>query len=191
GFEKNEAVKERVDELTKELVINEVVNYIIREKVTDAAMNAYYAKNKEAFREVRANHILLKTEDEANAAKKQLDDGADFSGLAKEISVDPASASKGGDLGFFTKERMVEPFADVAFGMKKDEIKGPVKSAFGYHIIQVVDMRDPAPFESLTPAQLQNLRGVMINWEIDRLKEKAEVVVNEERLKQAASSTHP
>lgn len=190
GFDKSKRVQERVNEVIEELVINEVVDYIIREKVTEAKMSQYYGKNQDAFREVRANHILLKTEDEAQKTKKKLDDGADFSTLAKEVSIDPATAARGGDLGFFTRERMVKAFADAAFSMKINEIVGPVKSAFGYHIIQVVEKRDSVAFESLAPAQLQNLRGVMINWEIDRLKEKAKITVDEERLRQAASSSN-
>lgn len=190
GFDKSKRVQERVNEVIEELVINEVVDYIIREKVTEAKMSQYYGKNQDAFREVRANHILLKTEDEAQKTRKKLDDGADFSTLAKEVSIDPATAARGGDLGFFTRERMVKAFADAAFSMKINEIVGPVKSAFGYHIIQVVEKRDSVAFESLAPAQLQNLRGVMINWEIDRLKEKAKITVDEERLRQAASSSN-
>lgn len=189
GFDKSAMVKERVSELVENIVVDEMVNYIIREKVTEPAMSEYYRKNKADFREVRANHILLKTEAEAKAIKEKLDKGADFGSLAKEVSTDPASAARGGDLGFFNKDRMVEAFAEVAFAMKKNEIVGPVKSALGYHIIQLVDQRDPVAFESLTPAQRQNLRGTMINWEIDNLREKAKVIIDEARLKQAASAS--
>ncbi len=189
GFDKSAMVKERVDELVENLVIDEMVNYIIREKLTDAAMHQYYRKNKEDFREVHAKHIQLKTEDEAKEIKKKLDEGADFETLAKEVSVDPASAARGGDMGFFNRDRIPESFGDAAFAMGKNEIRGPVKSAFGYHIIQLVDERDPVAFESLTSAQLQNLRSTMINWEIDQLREKAKVTINEARLRQAASSS--
>ncbi len=191
GIEKSTMVRERIEEMTKELVINEVVNTIIREKVTEPAMKAYYKKNQSDFGEVRANHILVKTEDEAKEVKKKLDGGADFAALAKEVSIDPASAARGGDLGFFTRERMVESFSDAAFSMKIDEISKPVKSNFGYHIIQVKETRAPNNFEALTPAQLQNLRGSMINWEIDRLKKKASIKVNDAALRKAANAPLP
>jgi len=187
GFHKSALVKERVDELVEGLVINEMVNHILEKKVTPEAMKSYYTKNKDDFREIRASHILLKTEDEAKEIKKKLDAGGDFSTLAKEVSIDPASAERGGDLDFFVRERMPEGFAEAAFAMKKNEVSQPVKSAFGYHIIQVMDMRDPVAFESLTQPQLQNLRGTMVNWEIDQLKEKAKVSINDARLRQAAS----
>lgn len=187
GLHKIKAVRERIAEIQKELVINEVVNQIAKEKVTQDGMKAYYAKNRDDFREVHANHILLATEEEAHEARKKLDGGADFAALAKEVSKDPASKDRGGDLGFFTKDRMVKPFSDAAFSMKSNEIRGPVQSAFGYHIIQVVGSRDPKKFDELSPAQLQNLRGVMINWEIDQLKNKAKIKIDEDRLRQAAS----
>lgn len=189
GLDKTKAVRDRIEEIQKELVINEVVNQIAKEKVTPAGMKAYYVKNRDDFREVHANHILLKTEEEAKEIKKKLDAGADFAALAKEASTDPASASSGGDLGFFTKDRMVKPFSDAAFSMKNDEIRGPVQSAFGFHLIKVVGSRDPKNFDELSQAQLQNLRGVMINWEIDQLKNKAKIKVNEEGLRHAASES--
>ncbi len=191
GLEKSNEIKERISELTKEFVINEMVNKIIQEKVTEAAMKAYYNKNKAEFGEVQASHILVKTEDEAKAAKKKLDGGTAFETLAKEVSIDPASAARGGDLGFFTRDRMVKEFADAAFAMKKDEVSGPVKSQFGYHIIRKSASRPPGEYETLTPAQLQALRGTMINWEIDQLKAKAKVVINDEALRKAASSPPP
>jgi peptidyl-prolyl cis-trans isomerase C len=186
GLDKLKAVRDRIEEIEKELVINEVVNQITKKKVTPDGMKAYYTKNRDDFREVHANHILLKTKEEAMAIKKKLDGGADFAELAKG-SEDPASKDRGGDLGFFTKDRMVKPFSDAAFSMKSDEIRGPVQSAFGFHIIKVVGSRDPKNFDELSQAQLQNLRGVMINWEIDQLKGKAKIKVNEKVLRQAAS----
>ncbi|MFQ5579813.1 MAG: peptidylprolyl isomerase [Nitrospiria bacterium] len=191
GLNKIKAVLDRIEEIEKELVINEVVNQIAKEKVTPSGMKAYYSKNRADFREVHANHILLATEEEAKEAKKKLDGGADFATLAKEVSKDPASKERGGDLGFFTKDRMVKPFSDAAFAMKNDEIRGPVQSAFGFHIIKVVESRDPKKFDELSQAQLQNLRGVMINWEIEQLKKKAKIKVDEETLRKAASGEGP
>lgn len=191
GLHKSKAIKERVAELTKEFVINEMVNKIVREKVTEPAMKGYYEKNKADFGEVQASHILVKTENEAKDVKKKLDGGSAFDALAKEVSIDPASAARGGDLGFFTRDRMVKPFADAAFAMKKGEVSGPVKSPFGYHIIHKISSRAPGDYDTLTPAQLQALRGTMINWEIDQLKAKAKVTVNDEALRKAASSPPP
>ncbi len=191
GIEKKKEVKDRIDELTKEVVINEVVNHIATEKITDAEMKKYYEKNRADFREIHASHILVKTEEEAKDVKKKLEGGGDFAALAKEKSLDPGSASRGGDLGFFTKDRMVKPFADAAFSMKPDEISKPVRSPFGYHVIKVLETKEPKNFQELTPAQLQGLRGVMINSEIDQLKGKAKIKINKERLQQASSHDQP
>jgi len=192
GFDKSKEVMARIEERMTELIINEMVNSIAKEKVDDAAMKVFYGKNKDQFREVRAKHILVKTEDEAKAVKKRLEEGADFAEVAKELSTDQASAANGGDLGFFSRERMVKPFSDAAFLLKKNEISAPVKSNFGYHVIQMIEKKEAEAFEKLSPAYLQNLRGQMINFEIDALKAKATVLINEKQLAgvTTASSSH-
>lgn len=191
GIDKKKDVKDRIDELTKEVLISEVVNQLATEKLTDAEMKKYYNKNKGEFKEIHASHILVKTEEEAKEVKKKLDQGGDFADLAKEKSTDPGSAPRGGDLGFFTKERMVKQFADAAFSLKPNEISKPVQSPFGFHIIKVTETREPKNFEELTPAQLQNLRGTMINHEIDQLKEKAKIKVNKDRLQKISVPAEP
>ncbi|TAK07164.1 MAG: hypothetical protein EPO39_07150 [Candidatus Manganitrophaceae bacterium] len=191
GLDKKKEVKERIDDLTKEVLISEVVNQIATEKLTDAEMKKYYDKNKVDFKEVHASHILVKTEDEAKEIKKKLDQGGDFAALAKEKSTDPGSAPRGGDLGFFTKDRMVKSFADAAFSMKVNEISKPVQSPFGFHIIKVLETKDAKNFEELAPPQLQALRGTMINNEIDQLKDKAKVKVNKDRLQKISAASDP
>jgi len=120
-------------------------------KVYDEAIKQ--VKNEE---EVRARHILVSTEDEAKAILAQLKGGADFATLAKEKSKDPGAA-EGGDLGYFTKEQMVPEFAEVAFKLNKGELSDPVKTQFGWHIIQVEDKRiKPTPtFDQVKP-QIEN-----------------------------------
>jgi peptidyl-prolyl cis-trans isomerase C len=187
GLDKKKEVKERIEELTKEVMISEVVNQIANEKLTDVEMKKYYNKNKADFKEVHASHILVKTEEEAKEIKKKLDQGGDFAALAKEKSTDPGSAPRGGDLGFFTKDRMVKAFSDAAFSLKVNEISNPVQTPFGFHIIKVVETKEAKNFEELSPAQLQNIRGSMINHEIDELKEKAKIKINKNRLMQISS----
>ena len=101
--------------------------------------------------QIRASHILLKTEGKDDAAvKKQAEEilakvkaGADFAELAKKNSQDEGSAVKGGDLDFFGRGQMVPEFDKAAFSMKPGEISDLVKSQFGYHIIKVTDKRAP------------------------------------------------
>lgn len=191
GVDKKKEVKDKIDDMTKEVIISEVVNQIATEKLTDAEIKKYYDKNKADFREVHASHILVKEEAEANEIKKKLDKGADFAALAKEKSIDPGSAQRGGDLGFFTKDRMVKQFADAAFSLKVNEISKPVHTPFGYHIIKVVEVKDAKNFEELAPANVQGVRGTMINIQIDQMKEKAKVKVNKEKLLKVSSPPPP
>ena len=123
---------------------------------TDQQITEYYEDNPEMFKqekEVKARHILFKVnkdtseEEEKKIKEKALSvlkmarEGDDFAALAKEYSEGP-TGKKGGDLGFFSRGRMVKPFEDAAFNMKKDEISDLVKTTFGYHIIWVEDIKE-------------------------------------------------
>ncbi len=114
--------------------------------------------------ERRASHILLTvkagaTEDERKAVEAKATTlaaelrkkPAGFADVAKKESQDPGSAAQGGDLGFFARGAMVKPFEDAVFAAKKDEIVGPVKSDFGYHVIRVTDVK-PEKGKSLAEA---------------------------------------
>lgn len=95
----------------------------------------------EDLREIRASHILVSQEAEANDVLAEVRKGKNFSELAKKYSIDPGSAIKGGDLGYFTTGMMVTPFEDAAFKLKVGEVSDVVKSDFGYHIIKLTDSR--------------------------------------------------
>jgi parvulin-like peptidyl-prolyl isomerase len=125
----------------------------VQEKVTgnaepsDEEIQKYYEKNKEAqfaTPEQRcARHILFNKDQKQKAedVEKQLEDGADFAKLAKENSQDPGSAEKGGDLGCLGKGETVPEFEKATFEAEQGEIVGPVKTEFGYHIIEVTDAK--------------------------------------------------
>jgi len=125
----------------------------VQEKVTgnaepsDEEIQKFYEKNKGAqftTPEQRcARHILFNKDQKQKAedVEKQLEDGADFAKLAKENSQDPGSAEKGGDLGCLGKGETVPEFEDATFGADQGEIVGPVKTEFGYHIIEVTDAK--------------------------------------------------
>jgi len=128
-----------------------------RALINDTVLKAKYddlVKQVTPPEEVRARHILVKTEAEAKDIIKQLDKGADFEKLAKEKSTDPGSGESGGDLGYFTKDKMVPEFADAAFKMEKGKYtETPVHSQYGWHVIQVIDKRSqPLPtFDQVKP----------------------------------------
>lgn len=107
-------------------------------KVSDKEIKAYYEK---ASQELNARHILVADEKTANEVIDKLKGGADFATVAKEYSTDKASAEKGGELGWFTVGSMVQEFSDAAYALKLNTISEPVKSQYGYHIIEVTDKR--------------------------------------------------
>lgn len=90
--------------------------------------------------QVRASHILVKTEKEANKLLNRIKAGAKFEDLARKHSQCPSRA-KGGDLGYFGKGQMVKPFEDAAFTMNKGDVSDPVQTQFGFHLIKVTDKR--------------------------------------------------
>jgi peptidyl-prolyl cis-trans isomerase C len=116
--------------------------------VSDADIKARYEQEIAAVppeEEISARHILLETEEAAKAVIAELDAGKDFAELAKEKSTGP-SAAQGGDLGFFTKGRMVPEFEAAAFEITPGEYgKEPVKTQFGWHVIKVEERRETAP----------------------------------------------
>ncbi len=91
--------------------------------------------------EVRASHILVETEEEANNLLNDIKDGKiNFETAAAQKSLCP-SGSVGGDLGFFGKGMMVKPFEDAAFALEVGELSKPVQTQFGWHLIQVTDKK--------------------------------------------------
>ena len=104
--------------------------------------------------EVWARHILVADEKTANDVRQQLVNGADFATLAAKYSTDTATKNNGGDLGWFAKGVMVPEFEQAAFSLKVGEISQPVKSQFGYHIIQVL-AHETVPLDASAYSQAQ------------------------------------
>ncbi len=128
--------------------------------------------------EVKARHILVEKEETAKEILKKLADGQKFEALAKEYSKDEGNKAAGGDLGYFTQGDMVKEFADAAFAMKKGETsKDPVKTQFGYHIIQVEDRRArPVPtLVSLQPQIEAQERREILNELLESWRKNATV----------------
>ena len=127
---------------------------------SDEEIQNYYEKNKEAqfmTPEQRCvRHILFNKDqkEKAEDIKKQLENGGDFAKLAKENSQDPGSAAQGGDLGCLGKGETVPEFEQAAFGAERGEIVGPVQTEFGYHILQVTDVK-PEQTRSLQEVESQ------------------------------------
>ncbi len=144
--------------------------------VTDAEAKAEYDKFKAQATgtEYRARHILVEGEDEAKALIAQIKGGAKFEDLAKEKSKDPGSGANGGDLDFAKPESYVPEFGQAMAKLKKGEMtEAPVKTQFGWHIIQLDDTRDAQfpDFEAVKPQIQQRLaQGKLQKFQDDMRK---------------------
>ena len=158
GLDKSQAVTDKLEELKKRVVVEAFLKKKIEDQanISDADLQKFYDQNKDKFNtgdQVRASHILVKSENEAQDILGQIKKGANFEALAKKNSVDSAGA-KGGDLGWFGKGSMIPEFEKVVFSLKEGELSGVVKTQFGYHIIKLTGKR-PAGNRSFAEAKEQ------------------------------------
>ncbi len=143
----NPIVKKQIEAFRKKIVVAALLDQEISRKIkdiSDAELKSYYDKNLKEFqqpKQVKARHILLKDQKQAEEVRQKLLKGEDFATLAKEFSTGP-SKTRGGDLGFFSREKMVKEFSDVAFSLKPKEISQVVKTKFGSHIIRVDEIKE-------------------------------------------------
>lgn len=175
-----ELYKRRVALIQDRLLEEALLQQKIAEKITDDAIRARYDETVGSFptsEEVRARHILVKTEAEADAIIEDLAGGADFAKLAAEKSIGP-SKTRGGDLDYFGKGQMVPPFEKAAFALAKGEFtKKAVKSPFGWHVIKVEDKRQSKPpsFEESREKIGQELSQKIAADLVKDLTEKAKI----------------
>jgi peptidyl-prolyl cis-trans isomerase C len=120
----------------------------VRKNISDADVKKFYderVKNIKTGMEIKASHILVKTEDQAKEIYEKIAHGADFAEMAGKHSEDPGSKTRGGSLGYFGKGQMVPAFETAAFQLEVGEVSLPVKSRFGWHLIKVEDRRERKP----------------------------------------------
>jgi len=136
----------------EKLAMEELLGSVAKAATTEDAERKAYdeaAKAEPPQQEIHARHILVPTEEEAKKALARIKAGEDFAKVANEISKD--AGGDGGDLGWFTKERMVPDFSNAAFKLKEGEVSEPVKTQFGWHIIKIEGARTKTfpPFEQV------------------------------------------
>lgn len=164
----------------------QILRQIFLEQLSEAALNdeaiqKYYDENIGSAKgnvEVRARHILLETEEDALAVVEEIESGGNFERLARDRSTGP-SAPAGGDLGYFTRDAMVAPFAEAAFAMAVGEVSEPVQTRFGWHVIKVEDRREtaPPPLEQVRDEITRQLFRQVVQNTISGERENSEVVL--------------
>jgi EpsD family peptidyl-prolyl cis-trans isomerase len=190
GLDKDADYLKRVEDFKKITLIGKLLEKEMesKAKVSDQDVKDYYEKHKGDFAvgQIRASHILVKTEEEARKILERLKKGEDFAKIAKKSSIDSGSAKNGGDLGFFSAGQMVPEFEAAAVKLKPGEISEPVRTKFGYHIIKVTDKKvgKSVEFENVKNYISQRLsaekqKGVFDSY-IEELKKKYPVEINKE-----------
>ncbi len=171
----------RIQFLADKYLMETFLRREIDKLVTPAAVEAFYRErigNQPPETEVRARHILVADEAAARAIIAELRAGKSFEELARERSIDPGSKDEGGDLGFFTRDRMVAEFANAAFALQPGQISPePVRSQFGWHVIRVDESRQvPVPSLQDVEGQIRQFLSRRAQSEvIGRLRQAARI----------------
>lgn len=189
GIDRDKEVKEVIREAKKKIVMAKLIKNEVEDKVTvtEDEMRRFYDEHKDEFKTPgmwRASHILVADEKEAKALLDDLARGAKFEDLAREYSVD-ATASRGGDVGFFRAGQLVPDFERACLKLDIGQTSGIVQTQFGYHIIKLTDKKEPGikTYEEAKGAIETELkkkkRSELFNALILNLKNKYGVEVNE------------
>ena len=190
--DKDTDVNDLIEVARKKILIAKLVEMEVDEKIQldDQDVSKYYEFHKEQFMTpllLRASHILVKTQEEADSLKSQIEAGGDFEDLARQHSID-STAPRGGDLGFFQKGQFVPEFEEAVFALKKGEVSPLVKTTFGYHIIRLNDraeprLRDLKSVKSMVEERLMNeKRSSTFKALIEKLKGNVKIEIDEKAL---------
>ena len=160
-IDKTKEYNAQIDWIKKQVLQQLVFKKIMKKAVSEDALRALYKeeiKKIDAFEQIQASHILLKTKEEANEVIALLEKGVDFSELAKKRSTGP-SAVNGGDLGFFSRGQMVPEFEIAAYKLNPESYtKEPVKTQFGWHVIKAgLRKNSEIPSFELLESKLRNI----------------------------------
>jgi peptidyl-prolyl cis-trans isomerase C len=169
----------RIENDRRAVHANEVIGQLVAGELDEDRLRAAYEEQYPPVTdemEYRAAHILVDSEEEAQALVAELADGAEFAALAREESTGP-SGSAGGELGWFGDGDMVPAFYDAVTELEPGEVSGPVQTDFGWHVIKLNETRDKQrpPFEEVRAELRDQLRQSLIESRVDDLAEGAEI----------------
>jgi peptidyl-prolyl cis-trans isomerase C len=182
GLTKEPAVRNQLELARINVIVDAALQkYLEEHPVNDDELKPEYDKQVDAMpREYHARHILVDDKETADAVTKEVKGGADFAALAKKRSKDSSSES-GGDLGWFTPDSMVKPFADAVVALKPGEVTSePVQSQFGWHVIKLEDSRAsaPPPFEDVKDRVKVLVQRKKLQAYLDELRQGAKIEKN-------------
>ena len=187
GYQNDPEIKQKVADYQKELLREKFLNEQIYSKATEEKALEEYEKMVEHLKgkeERKIKHILVNDEEEIERARRSVMRSGNFEKVAKEKSIDTASAENGGDLGYVLQEELVPEFGDVAFILKVGEVSKPVKTQYGWHIIKVEDIRPATylPFEEVKDGLIQRLQEQAIQEYLISLTQDSniEILINEQ-----------
>lgn len=159
--------------------------------MSEKAQKTYYEENKGEFVQQPASHlrhILTSSEKDARAAILDIYNNKDFAKTAEKFSRDPNTAPRGGDLGWMEKGVMPEAIDKAIEGASENTLIGPVKTDLGWHVLEVLERRGEKQlsFEEAQQEVIQRMQLSYVNTELEKLKEKTKIEINESALENLA-----
>jgi peptidyl-prolyl cis-trans isomerase C len=203
GFDKRPDIKGQQEMMVTNFLATQFMQKEVLDKVTitEAKVKAYYKDHQDAFKTpemIRVRHILIKaapptaTEEEKKAVKEKaqkvlerLKNGEDFAKVAAEVSDDPGTKDKGGDLDFFPKGSMIPAFEEAAFALKPGELSGVIETEYGYHIIKMEEKKEAV----LEP--YDKIKDKVKDQALQEMKKAAATEFVEKALKNAKVEIYP
>lgn len=192
NLDKEKTVQAKINTIVDQILLEEMIKNVRESqlKPSEAEAKSYYDQHKSDFvggERIKVAHILVKDKALADKVSAQLKKGADFGQLAREFSIDTGSGKMGGEMDYFNKGDMVPEFEKGAFALTNPgQVSEPVKTAFGYHIIKLIDKKT-AGEKSFEEAKADVERVVEKNkfdqW-LESLKKKWHVKINYDKLKE-------
>lgn len=209
-LDQEQALQNRIKLQTENLLAGAAMNEMMKSTpINDASVQKYFSEHKGDYEQVKASHILIRmkgspvplkegqkdlTDEEAlakaQAVRKRLAAGEDFSAVAKTESDDVGSGAQGGDLGQFKRGSMVPAFDEAAFKLPAGQISEPVKTQFGYHLIRV-DAHDSRKVEDVRAEIEGRLKPEMAQKAVEELKAKTAITYNEAFFGPSAAAPAP
>ncbi|WP_420433960.1 peptidylprolyl isomerase [Hyphobacterium sp.] len=182
GLQNSPEARRRIAAAEERILGNILLETEIAAQVTEEAAQRLYSEQTELAapgEQIRARHILVDSEEAANAIIALHANGRDFAELAVQYSSDLATRVQGGDLGYFTRDGVLPEIAAAAFATPEGQLAGPVETEAGWHVLLIVDRRAPSgpSFEELRPSLVRFLTFETISQLVDQLREAARIEI--------------